>query len=820
MTTAVPDLPGPPALPLRPTPVAAARRRLRAHLGPAAVESLSAHRAPISDVLLAAFGEVLHTWSASGDCTVGRFDGERAAPLVLRRGGTFAERVTTVAEQTRETGAAAAADLPVTAVVGGTAPEPTEALRLEVNSGDDGIEVVWDVEVGRFPDGMVDAAFTAYRLLLDRLATDGDRWHAKHLDLVPEADRDLLARVNDTAAPVPEQLLHELLAASAARDPGAEAVVDRRRRLTYGELDRYANRIGARLRADGVRPGDLVAIVLPKGWEQYAAVYGVLAAGGAYLPIDPSVPAERLRLLLARGGVRVVLTRSSVSTRWPDGLRVHRVDTAFETGPAEPLAPAQRQTDPAYVIFTSGSTGEPKGVVVDHRGVVNLVTDVNARFGVGPGTRAFGISALHFDASIYDVFGLPAAGGTVVLPDPDLDTTPENWADLVRAESVTLWNSVPALLEMAVTEAEARTDRPLASLRLAVLSGDWIPLTLPDRLRAQADAVEVVGSGGPTETICWSLFYPIREVDPGWTSIPYGKAISNQRYYIVDDELRQRPVWVPGQMAVASDIGLAHGYWHDPERTAQRFVTLPETGERAYLTGDLGRLLPDGNIEILGRTDFQVKVQGLRVEPGEIEAALCRQPGVSAAVVTAPRSEHGVRRLHAFVVGDDPDEARLRDGLAEVLPSYLVPATITVLDRFPLTGNGKVDRLALTERAAHTTDPTTDTSAAAQDAGRAGGDPVEHLVCAVAADVLGLDSVEPGDNVFRLGADSFTATVIARRLKELLAVTVSNRTVLENPVLADLATALRDHPEHGEAVRRGAAVLDSLVTEAAAAGTE
>lgn len=842
----------PPDLPLRAGTVDPHQRERHVIRLPAAASAgLAALAAgagvPEDAALLAALVEVVRTWAARPDFTVGlRRAGtvaegavaEKAVVTVLaeRGDGAFARRATVLGE--RIAGAGPVAPPPVPPVVRasldcGSAGDPGPAPLIDVAFAHraDGLEVTWDVAAGAFPTGVIAAATRAHLRLLGLLGSDPRAWHERRFDLVPAADRELVARVNDTRADLPGLLLQEFMAAAARRDPAAEAVVDGRRRLTYRELLSYANRIGRRLRDHATfpaRPGELVAVVADKGWEQYAAVYGVLTAGAAYLPIDASVPGARLARLLARARVRHVLTQSWLDERpmWPEGVVRHRVDTDFETGDDSPLPAAQQPDHPAYVILTSGSTGEPKGVTVDHRAVANLAMDVNSRFGVRAGDRLFAISGLHFDASVYDVFGVMAAGATAVLPDPFTRAEPDRWVERVRTEAVTFWNSVPALMEMVVGHAEVRTDQPLASLRLAVLSGDWIPLTLPDRLRAQAPKVQVVGSGGPTETVCWSVFYPIGEIGPEWRSIPYGKPISNQRYYIVDDEWRQRPVLVPGQMAVASDIGLAQGYWNDEARTRERFVILPETGERAYLTGDLGRYLPDGNIEILGRDDFQVKIQGYRIELGEIEAALRDHPAVDHAVVIAPPAgTGGVRRLHGFVTlhpGRAADEDGLRAALREVLPGYLVPAQVTVLDRLPLTPNGKVDRLTLAARAKGTVPaPVPDRPGPnGSDSGAAGPvSALESLLAAAVAEVLGLERVGRHDNFFRLGGDSLGGVRVLRRLQELTGVDVPLRLLFDHPALSDLAAVLAADPEHGRVLVSAAERLDALLAESLTVST-
>ncbi|WP_455359116.1 non-ribosomal peptide synthetase [Streptomyces sp. SYSU K21746] len=700
-------------------------------------------------------------------------------------------------------------------------PQVSLDVQLRELAGE--LRVIWDFVDGAFAPGFIDAAFGVYVSLLRRLTDDPDSLRTKRFDLIPPAERELRRQVNDTAGQIPYTTLHELFAEQVARTPDAEAVVDAKRRLTYAELAAYSWRIGRILRAHGAAPGELIAVVMEKGWEQYAAVYGILASGAAYLPLDPSVPPERLRRLLAEAGVDKILTQSGLDTRisWPPSARRYRVDRDFEVGDATRPDTAQTPADLAYTIFTSGSTGEPKGVMVDHIGVVNLVRDVAARFGIDAADRLLAISGLHFDASIYDVFGVLTQGGTVVIPPPFEHAEPDVWADLVAAERVTLWNSVPVLMELLVGEAEVRErrggGRPLESLRLSVLSGDWIPLTLPDRLRAQSPRIQVVGSGGPTETICWSLFQPIGEVDPSWTSIPYGTPITNQHYYIVDGTACERPLGVVGEMAVASDVGLALGYWNDEERTRSRFVNLPETGERAYLTGDLGRYLPDGSIEILGRDDFQVKVQGHRIELGEIEAALRQDEQVAAAVVVAPASAHGVRRLHAFVVpegeGDDAAEPVLAR-LSEQLPAYMVPSALTVLEELPLTRNGKVDRLLLAATAGqqHSAEDT-----APADGDQEPGSALELVLCAAVADILGLDRVAPADNFFKLGGDSLSGTRLAGLLQELLGVPVPVKTVFQNPLVRELAEKIAADEQHGDGAVAAAEALSEMETDDAGA---
>ena len=413
---------------------------------------------------------------------------------------------------------------------------------------------------------------------------------------------------------------------------------------------------------------------MEQGAEQVVAVLGTMIAGAAYLPIDPNLPESRVHELLEIGEVSVLVTQSWLddSLVWPSGVVRLVVDRALETGlGATDLDPRQTEASLAYVIFTSGSTGTPKGVMIDHRGAVNTILDINDRFAVAPDDRVLAVSSLNFDLSVWDIFGTLAAGATVVLPDAAKRRDPAHWLELMTQQRVTVWNSVPVLMEMLVEHAANRCGVATAPLRLALLSGDWVPVTLADQVRAVWPGTDVVSLGGATEASIWSILHPIGDVDPEWRSIPYGRAMANQGVHVLDEAFHPRPDGVPGRIYI-SGVGLALGYFKSAELTADKFVHHPRTGERLYRTGDLGQYLPDGNIEFLGREDLQVKISGHRIELGEIEAVLAQHPKIGRAVVTT----HGPSRrsqLVAFYVptagGPGPDHGELRDHLLAGCPS-------------------------------------------------------------------------------------------------------------------------------------------------------
>jgi pyochelin synthetase len=512
----------------------------------------------------------------------------------------------------------------------------------------------WDGVEALFPVGLLDDMFIAYRDLLDRLGRDEGSWDTDEpLVSLPRWQIDERSRANDTRADLTPRTLSELALARSARTPDAVAVIADGRRLTYREVAQEAHRLARRLAALGVQRGDLVGIVLDKGWEQVPAVLGVTGSRAAYLPVDPSWPEVRRQQVLAEGGARFVVSspRYRDELGWPPGVNVVTFDdpelraanpAALDAGPAP--------GDLAYVIFTSGSTGRPKGVMINHRGAANTIQDINRRFGVGPADRVLALSALSFDLSVYDIFGTLAAGGAIVMPSAAGSRDPEHWTGLVERHGVTIWDSVPALMQAWIAGRRHKGGAPPSKLRLVMLSGDWIPVSLPAAIRDQHPDAEIISLGGATEASIWSVSYPIADASLERDRIPYGKPLANQTLHVYDERLEPCPVWTVGELYIGG-AGLAAGYWADPRMTAERFITCPKTGERLYRTGDLGRYLPGGDIEFLGREDSQVKLNGYRVELGEIAAALRRQPGVAEALVGAATNPGtGRRQLVAHVV--------------------------------------------------------------------------------------------------------------------------------------------------------------------------
>ncbi|HEX6521533.1 MAG TPA: amino acid adenylation domain-containing protein [Streptosporangiaceae bacterium] len=635
-----------------------------------------------------------------------------------------------------------------------------------------GVIVQFDEVAGLFPDGMIAAMVNGYAELIASLSS-GTAWSATTFDLLPADQRARRRAANNTSGPVPEHLLPAAFAAQAARAPDAPAVLTCDAAVSYGELFRRAADAARWLRARDVGRDELVALVMRRGPEQVVGIMGALMAGGAYLPVDATLPSERVRYMLRDGRVRCVLTNTG--WRADDGpADVFDIDLGRDlpAGPAgfewTPL-PDASPDDLAYVLYTSGTTGEPKGVMVSHRSVANVVADCNARFGVGPGDHFMAISAFNFDLSVYDVFGALSAGAALVVPDADRAADPAHWLELCGRFGVTVWNSVPAIVRLLAEQADSDGGAGLETLRLVMMSGDRIPATLPAALRKVLPDGQLISLGGPTETTIWNVWHPIDEDGEDGGRIPYGRPNANNRAYILDADGLDAPDWVTGEICAAG-TGLARGYWGDPARTAAKFYTDDRLAERIYRTGDLGRYLPDGAIDILGRSDFQIKINGYRIEAGEVETRLTSVATIKQAVVVRQSGSSGERLVaHLVPAGERPEDEQIRQALVTHLPSYMVPSVIVWHESLPLTRNGKVDRARLVDQGVPMA-LTIPSERADGAIGTLGKD-----LAALWAPVLGVPDSDIGldTDFFDLGGDSLAAARIFTAVRKRFGVSIT-----------------------------------------------
>ncbi|MCX4826470.1 amino acid adenylation domain-containing protein [Streptomyces sp. NBC_01142] len=611
-------------------------------------------------------------------------------------------------------------------IVHGIGQTPQVLLDYQTYEAAGQLVINLDTLARALPEGFVQALMDEHTAVLRTLIEDPAACERPHL-VLPAAPVELPGPLGGG------QLLHQPFLDRVRDHPERVALRCGGRTLTYGDVHDRAREVAALISA-APPDGDLIALACDPGAEQAIAALGVLLAGYAYVPMDASWPAQRIDDLLTHTGAQLVLTHRTAADRLaPLPTRVIVIDDGHPAPSGEQPGPRPRKdTDLAYVIFTSGSTGRPKGVMISHLGALNTVLDISRRYDVGACDVLLGASPFTFDLAVYDLFGALAAGATLVLPNREERTDPAAWVRLIRTCGVTVWNSVPTLAGLLLEALPATPEDSLKSVRLWLLSGDWIPLALPGQLRDRSGECQIISLGGATEGSIWSILHEIGDIEDGWASIPYGASMTGQRVQVLDENLLPCPVWAPGQIHITGH-GTALGYWGEPELTETAFVFDGRTGQTWYRTGDWGRLLPGGTIEFLGRRDDQVKIRGYRVELREVETALGALDGVeqAAVIVTGERTD---RRLHSVVVSTRllPD---LRAELAQRLPAHMLPATLTQRTDLPRTATGKIDRAELA-RAVPQPDPT---APAPERGGAEHTGPLQDALCALLPAPAGID---------------------------------------------------------------------------------
>ncbi|MEZ3183055.1 amino acid adenylation domain-containing protein, partial [Streptomyces pimonensis] len=657
----------------------------------------------------------------------------------------------------------------------------------------------------------VDVTALAERLglLLREFATEPGR-NLAAVDVLREEERErVLTRWNDTAVPLAPTTLPGLFAAQAARTPDAPAVVHGTQRLTYRELAARASALADRLRRAGAGPETRVAVAVPRSADLVVALLAVLEAGAAYVPVDPGLPAERVALLLEdTAPVRILVTEAvaAQSALPAGGTPVLVMDAgtgdgtrAFGTGTA--LDPRH----PAYVIHTSGSTGRPKGVAVPHEAVVNRLLWMQDAYGLTAGDRVLHKTPTGFDVSVWELFWPLVTGAALVVARPDGHRDPAYLAELIRAEGVTTAHFVPSMLGAFLDEPAAAG---CTGLRRVVCSGEELPADLAARFHTVLPEVPLHNLYGPTEAAVDVTHW---ECEPGARGpVPIGRPVWNTRVYVLDAALRPAPPGATGELYLAG-VQLARGYHGRPAPTAERFVADPygPPGTRLYRTGDLARRRADGALEYLGRADQQVKVRGVRIEPGEVEAVLRAHPGIAHAAVVVRTDGRGEPRLIAYAVpavaGPAPvsvEPALLRRYVADRMPEYMVPAAVVTLPDLPLTVNGKLDRRVLP-----------DPSFTAPGGGRPPRDADERLLCELFAEVLGVDRAGPEDSFFELGGHSLLAVRLLGRIRSATGsgTALGVRSLFEAPTPEALARLLRSGGGRATGAEEAARALEVLL---------
>jgi amino acid adenylation domain-containing protein len=616
--------------------------------------------------------------------------------------------------------------------------------------------------------------------------------------LPPQEQHRLLVEWNQTAVEYPAaECVHEQFTKQAVQTPEAIAVTSENRSLTYRELDEASNRLARLLISRGVGPEILVGVAMNRTVDLMVALFGVLKAGGAYIPLDATYPRARIEATLDDANPLLVVTQTALTSLVPSRFSTLCVDAendAISRQDAHPLEPRSHSDNPMYVIYTSGSTGKPKGVVLEHRNVVNFFTAMDRALGVDPSRVWLAVTSLAFDISVLELFWTLTRGCRVILQDANASFTPGPYsiAAHIRTHRVTHLQCTPSLMRMMISNKDVAA--AIWALKTLLLGGEALPPALVAEVR-RVFRGSIYNMYGPTETTIWST---TDLVEDSGDTVPIGRPIANTQCYILDEQLDPVPTGEVGELYIGGD-GVAREYLCRPELTTERFLRNPfvdNPAARIYKTGDLARYLPDGRLECLGRTDFQVKIRGFRIELGEIETALESHPGVKQAVVTAREETPGDKRLVAYVVlaaEAPPSRRELRDYLKDLLPENMQPGIFVIVEAMPLTDNGKTDRKALPP-------PTPADSLGEVEFQQASSD-LEKRIVALWQDALDTTSIGIDHNFFDLGAHSLMVAEVHGRLQDMLGREIPITTMFQYPTVRTLTVYLEQGEQTDSSLR-------------------
>jgi len=602
---------------------------------------------------------------------------------------------------------------------------------------------------------------------------------------------------NDTIVPYPkEKTLSGLFEERVFKSPGSIAIQKGDTSMSYNELNKLANRLAHFLIADGVLPQDNIGLLVSRDFDMIIGMLAILKAGAAYVPIDPEYPVDRQEYIFNQSSLKLVISNNDYPLKGLIGAkRFQKINFCApnaddDSNPGLNISSSQL----AYTIYTSGSTGRPKGVMIEHHSVVNLVSWVNDTFHVGADDRQLFITSMCFDLSVYDIFGILAAGGTVVIAENKEIQDVRILQKMLLKHDITFWDSVPTTMDYLVRNLEQeQEDYRHPGLKTVFLSGDWIPVDLPARIKKFFPKAQVVSLGGATEATIWSNYFIVEQTMNNWKSIPYGRPINNNFFYILDEQLQPVPMGEAGDLYIGG-VGVARGYANDPEKTKASFVPDPfnsALGGIMYRTGDLGRMMPDFNMEFLGRKDNQVKVSGFRIELGEIESVLNSSEAVRNAVVLAKDDAEGKKQLVGYVVPNNGKFVResVISYLKTKLPHYMVPAIWIEMDKLPLTSNGKIDRNSL---------PAFDDSAAAKKKFSAPSTETEKILAGIWKECMGLAKCGIDDNFFALGGHSLMAVQILSKLERMVGKSFQLAVLFKYPDIRSLAAFIDQDRKEAE----------------------
>lgn len=646
----------------------------------------------------------------------------------------------------------------------GISQTPQVFMDCQAMDTAEGLNINIDSRTGVFPEGVVNDICDTLHNLLISLSENESAWTTNPFRIeLPEWQTKKRLEINNTHTNQNKYLLHQKVLEQLQAFPESFAVADSQTSWTCAELYENIKNVTAALKNMGIGRGDFVAIAIPKSRWQIAACLGILASGATYVPLDINGALNRSETILKKISARCIIKLSEYSFDISEQYPTLFIDK-LESAACEDLTqnPAGNEPDDiAYIIFTSGSTGEPKGVAMSHCAAVNTIEAINRMFDINRNDRIFNISQLNFDLSVYDVFGVLSEGGGIVIPDHKQYKNPLHWVEMINKYKVTVWNSVPALMQLMLIYQSYNTDTSINPLRLILLSGDWIPKEQPDKLKELFPNVKVISLGGATEGGIWSIYHECdSEYDntPMWKSIPYGKPLPNQGFMILDSLYQDCPVWVQGELLITGK-SLASSYWGEPALTEKSFIDI--NGIRAYKTGDIGCYHPDGEIEFLGRADNQVKLRGHRIELGEIENVIRNHTDIEN-ISCVVYEVNGEKKIVAVIAGDiQINEKTLKEKLEPWLPEYMIPALCITTDTIPLTANGKVDYRTILSVVENFVQENRKTQVSERTMSE-----TEKAVIDIISQVLNIENLKPDDNFYESGANSLILARVAGMLNQ------------------------------------------------------
>ncbi|KOY81489.1 amino acid adenylation domain-containing protein [Lysinibacillus macroides] len=648
----------------------------------------------------------------------------------------------------------------------GISQTPQVFIDCQVMDDDNGLRVNWDVRKGVFPANLIQDMFSSFEAALLRLVHDDEAWESSSLVTLPDAQIQLRASVNNTINnSVVNRLLHQGFFEQALQQPNSIAVIEGEHHYSYQALRSMVFKLGTLLQKYQVKAGDRIAIISDKSVYQVTSVLAILSLGAVYVPIDKAQPISRIKKIIDQSQVTTVLVDE------PDPIYnilqqqliianqlVEIEEASYEVydGDADKLA---------YIIFTSGSTGEPKGVAMSHAGAMNTIEDINRRFCITNSDRVLALSKLNFDLSVYDIFGLLSAGGTIVYPEQGHLYDANYWLTCIKTKKITMWNTVPALMKLLLS-ADGIEQLNIKSMKTILLSGDWVPPKMVKHCASIFPESVIIALGGATEAGIWSNYHLCCKEDFDRETIPYGFPLANQHYNILDENNEDCPNWVCGELYIGGK-SLAQGYYNNPEITKERFITNGKQ-ERLYRTGDYGRYMDNGEIEFIGRLDNQVKLRGNLVNLGEIESLLNKHEkiDISCAVVLNEQQLYAVVKLldkgsQINIYGED-----FIDYLTSLLPQYMVPVKIFILSDIPLNSNAKLDRQYIKNQVQQLVVESANVVVEIEEVETQ--NQLEEALSHFAQEILHVEHVQVSKNLYDYGADSLTLSQLAGKITKYI----------------------------------------------------